>query len=108
MKSRKQWLAFFPKPKGVVVVDDGARRAVVEQGKSLLAKGLSSFRGDFRAGDVVAVETETGERVAQGVTSFSSEELPRIKGKDGAAILVDFPERKKAELIHRDHLALLS
>ena len=107
LKSRKRWLAFFPKTRGTLVVDEGARQAVVKEGKSLLAKGLSSFRGDFSKGDVVAIETESGELVGQGVTSFSSEELPRVQGKDGTEILADFPDRKRAELVHRDHLAVL-
>ncbi len=107
LKSRKRWLAFFPKTRGVLVVDEGACRAVVQEGKSLLAKGLSSFRGEFSKGDVVAIETEEGEIVGQGVSTFSSEELPLVQGRDGDDILSDFPDRKRPELIHRDHLAVL-
>ena len=107
LKARKQWLAFFPKTRGVLIVDDGARRAVVEEGKSLLAKGVSAFRGDFSRGDVVAIETENGEVVGQGAVGFSSDELPRVQGKEGSQILADFPDRKRGELVHRDHLAVL-
>ena len=107
LKARKQWLAFFPKTQGVLVVDEGARQAVVEEGKSLLPKGLTSFRGDFLRGDVVVIETQGGDVVGQGMVSFSSEELPRVQGRDVSEILADFPDLKRGELVHRDHLAVL-
>ncbi len=107
LKSRKQWLAFFPKTKGALVMDEGACRAIVEEGKSLLAKGVTSFRGDFSRGDVVAIETPEGKVVGQGVTSFSSDELPRVQGKGVSEILSDFPDRTRGELVHRDHLVVL-
>ncbi|MFP6899399.1 MAG: glutamate 5-kinase [Opitutales bacterium] len=108
LKPRKRWLAFFPKTRGVLVIDEGARKALTEKGKSLLAKGVSSFRGDFSRGDVVSIEAENGEIVGQGVVSFSSEELPRVQGRDSSDILSDFPNRKRAELVHRDHLVVLA
>jgi glutamate 5-kinase len=107
MKSSKRWLAFFPKTRGTLVIDEGARRALVDEGKSLLAKGLTSYRGDFSRGDVVAIESETGDLVGQGVACFSSEELPRVQGREGSEILTDFPDRKRPELVHRNHLAVL-
>ena len=107
MKSRKRWLAFFPKAKGVLVIDDGARKALTDKGKSLLAKGVTAFRGDFSRGDIVSIETESGVVVGQGVVSFSSDELPRVQGRDGSDILSDFPNRKRSELVHRDHLVVL-
>ena len=107
LKSRKRWLAFFPKAKGVLVIDDGARKALTDKGKSLLAKGVTAFRGDFSRGDIVSIETESGVVVGQGVVSFSSDELPRVQGRDGSDILSDFPNRKRSELVHRDHLVVL-
>ncbi len=107
LKARKQWLAFFSKIRGALVVDEGARRAVVEEGKSLLAKGVTAFQGDFSRGDVVAIETEDGEILGQGVVCFSSKELPCVQGRESVDILADYPDRKRGELVHRDHLAVL-
>ena len=107
LKARKRWFAFFPKTRGALVVDEGARRAVVEEGKSLLAKGITSFRGDFLRGDVIVIETQNGEVIGQGVVGFSSEELPRVLGRDVSDILADFPDRKRGELVHRNYLAVL-
>ncbi|MFP6854656.1 MAG: glutamate 5-kinase [Opitutales bacterium] len=107
LKAGKQWLAFFPNPRGALVLDEGACKAIIDDGKSLLAKGLSSFRGEFSCGDVVAIETPKGEVLGRGMVEFSSDELPLVQGKDVSDILSDFPDRKRGELVHRDHLALL-
>lgn len=67
LTSRKRWIAFFQKPAGSIVVDDGAKRALCDGGKSLLAKGVVRTEGKFSAGDVVSVQDRTGAEFARGL-----------------------------------------
>ncbi len=108
LNERKKWLAFFPEPTGTLVIDAGASQAIMHGGKSLLAKGLVSFRGEMSRADVVAIENPLGETIARGICRFNSQELDQVKGKDNAEILKLFPRRTRAEIVHRDHLAPLS
>ena len=107
LNERKKWLAFFPEPSGTLVLDEGACRAILQEGKSLLAKGLVTFRGVISRSDVVTLENPDGEIIARGICRFNSDELPQVKGKSNDEIHLIFPERTRTELIHRDHLAPL-
>jgi glutamate 5-kinase len=107
LNERKKWLAFFPEPSGALILDEGACRAILQEGKSLLAKGLVAFRGVISQSDVVTLENPEGEIIARGICQFSSDELSQIKGKSNDEIHLVFPERTRAEVIHRDHLAPL-
>ena len=107
LNERKKWLAFFPEPTGALVLDKGACHAILQEGKSLLAKGLIAFRGEISRSDVVTLENPDGEIIARGICRFSSDELSQVKGKSNDEIHLIFPERTRAEVIHRDHLAPL-
>ena len=107
LNERKKWLAFFPEPTGALVMDEGACHAILQEGKSLLAKGLVAFRGEISRSDVVTIENPDGEIIARGICQFSSDELSQIKGKSNDEIHLVFPERARSEVIHRDHLAPL-
>lgn len=96
--SWKRWLGYTARPRGSVVIDAGARRAVVEQGKSLLPVGVKSVTGEFGKGDVVSVCDETGEEVARGLSNYSSVDADRLRGKKGTL--------PYEELIHRDNLVV--
>lgn len=94
LQSRKRWIGFFHHPKGTLVVDDGARRALREKGKSLLPVGLIGCEGEFRAGDVVRICDEDGTEFARGIVAFGAGQI-----------------RSRAlpptELIHRNNLVVL-
>jgi glutamate 5-kinase len=107
LNQRKKWLAFFPEPTGALVLDEGACHAILQEGKSLLAKGLVSFRGEISRSDVVTLENPDGEIIARGICQFSSDELSQVKGKSNDEIHLIFPDRTRSEVIHRDHLAPL-
>lgn len=107
LNERKKWLAFFPEPSGTLVLDEGACRAILQEGKSLLAKGLVAFRGVISRSDLVTLENPDGEIIARGICRFNSDELSQVKGKSNDEIHLVFPERTRAEVIHRDHLAPL-
>jgi glutamate 5-kinase len=107
LSSRKWWIAFaLRQPKGTVVVDAGAARALTESGKSLLAKGVVEIRGRFEAGTFVAVADPAGTELARGVCNFSSSELSRIRGLSSAEAARTLGQGRPSEVIHRNHLVL--
>lgn len=106
MTGLKRWLRHGSKPKGIVTVDAGARRALAEGGKSLLPSGVIGVSGDFDRGDLVAVHDDQGYEFARGLINYSSSEMKKIKGQKTAAIRRILPEAPCDEAIHRDRLAL--
>lgn len=104
---RKQWIAFTLKPNGAVVVDDGARRAILEQGKSLLASGLREVRGGFGSGDCVQCFDLAGQEIARGLVSYGAADLDRIKGRKSSEIEAALGYKMGDEVIHRDDLVRL-
>jgi glutamate 5-kinase len=106
LKEKKYWMAFAGEARGRVTVDDGARRALEERGKSLLPSGVTEVSGEFVKGDVVAVADAAGREIARGLTQYSSEDLVRIKGKKSSEIASVLGDKLYDEVIHRDCLVL--
>lgn len=94
MRGRKRWIAFFHNPKGLLYVDDGAKKALREGGKSLLPVGISKFDGAFDAGDIVRICDLDGTEFARGITDFSAAALSARK-------------TGRTEVVHRDNLVIL-
>ena len=94
LKGRKRWIAFFHHPKGTLVVDDGAKRALREGGKSLLLPGIRECDGRFVAGDVVRVCDLNATEFARGIARYPAAEV-----KSG--------KLTRTEVIHRDDLVIL-
>lgn len=107
VRSKKRWIAFFNRPEGSLIIDDGARRAVVEGGKSLLPIGVRAVEGDFAAGAVVTVRALGGEVVARGLADYGSDDLRTIQGHRTDAIAGLLGERSYDEVIHRDNMVVL-
>jgi glutamate 5-kinase len=107
MSSQESWLAYGVRPAGTLVVDAGARSAVVDRGKSLLPKGVLRVTGGFAAGDAVAITDEQGREFARGITGYSSDELARIRGLDTRDIARVLGTARGDEVVHRDHMVLL-
>lgn len=104
---RKSWIAFGIPLSGQLQIDEGAVRAVTQQGKSLLPAGVVAVAGAFEAGDLVAVVAPDQREVARGLVAYSSEELARIKGLQLAAIGPIMGGEEAVEVIHRDDLVLM-
>lgn len=100
---RSRWIG-AARPAGFIVVDDGAARAIVTKDVSLLAAGITALRGEFEKGDVVAIETAEGQKIAHGLTNYSSADLDPIRGLKTAAIRALLKERAYDEVVHRDNL----
>lgn len=94
LKSRKRWIAFFHHPKGALVVDDGAKVALREQGRSLLRPGIRECTGTFAKGDVVSVCDVNGTEFARGIARSSAGEIHAA------------PSGKEV-ILHRDDLVIL-
>ena len=104
---RKKWIAFGSHVDGCIVVDDGAREALIHKGKSLLPSGIVAVEGSFSAGDVVGIIDANGKEFARGITNYGTQELNRIKGQKSKDICPILGYKDFDEVIHRDNLSLI-
>ena len=107
MQSRKHWIAYTLRPKGSIVLDDGACRAVVKNGKSLLPSGIVAVQGKFSIGDPVQCLDGKGKSIASGLVNYSSAAIAKIKGVQTSEIEKALGYKDSDEVIHRDNLVLL-
>ena len=105
--SRKHWIAYTVCSAGKLVVDNGARDALVNRGKSLLPGGVVKVEGNFKLGDCVACADLKGTVFARGLTKYSSTDLDRIKGLKTSQIESILGHKDYDEVIHRDDLVIL-
>ncbi|MBI4328068.1 MAG: glutamate 5-kinase [Chloroflexi bacterium] len=94
LAGRKRWIAFFHHPKGSLFVDEGAKKALREKGKSLLPPGITKCEGPFSAGDVVRICDADGTEFARGISAADSQ-------------AVETRNLPRAEVVHRDNLVIL-
>ena len=106
-KAKKRWIAYSSKVKGRIFVDDGAKTALNEKGKSLLASGIIKKEGSFEAGEVVGIVDVKGKEFARGLTNYSSKEIERVKGLKTVEIESVLGYMDYDEIVHRDNLVLL-
>jgi len=104
----KRWIGFGAPPAGVLVLDDGATRAVREPGRSLLAVGITNVQGEFESGSLVGLRTKDGTDIARGLANYSSDEIRRIQGRRSDQIAVALGHVPFGEVVHRDNLALIT
>ncbi len=104
---RKCWIAFGSHVGGRIMVDDGAREALLHKGKSLLPSGIVAVEGDFSAGAVVQIVDSQGREFARGITNYGWLELNKIKGQKSKDICLILGYKDYDEVIHRDNLSLL-
>jgi glutamate 5-kinase len=94
LQGRKRWIGFFRHPKGALFVDDGAKRALRESGKSLLPPGVARCEGEFDKGEVIRICDLNGTEFARGIAAYAAKE---IQGR----------QLKRVEVVHRDDLVIL-
>jgi glutamate 5-kinase len=105
--TRLLWLAHATEPRGSLVLDSGAVRAVTERRASLLPAGIVEVRGTFVAGDPVDLVTAEGTPVARGLVNYDSDELPPLLGRTTHALKAELGAGYEREVVHRDDLAVL-
>ena len=105
--SRKRWIAYSRPPKGRLLVDNGARNALVDRGKSLLASGVRGVEGKFEYGDTVSCLDESRNEFGRGLVNYNTEDITQIIGKQSSEIEQILGARYYDEVIHRDNLVLM-
>jgi glutamate 5-kinase len=106
LASRKCWIAFSLKPKGVIKIDDGAAKAILENGKSLLPSGIISAEEDFGVGAPVEFQNQRNKTLGIGLVNYSAVEIQKIKGLKSDRIKQVLGHKSYDEVIHRDNLAI--
>ncbi|MGA7161516.1 MAG: glutamate 5-kinase [Bacteroidota bacterium] len=107
MNGRKKWIGFVSDSKGVIVVDPGAKNALLAKQKSLLPSGVVEVRGDFKIEDTISVLDTEGNEIARGIAGYSASDLDKIKGKKTSEIQRILNRKSGDEVIHRDNLVLI-
>lgn len=107
LEARKRWLAFGVPPKGTLILDDGAVKALVASGKSLLPAGVRSVHGEFVSGEVVSLRDEAGRELARGIANYGAMELAKIQGCKSSDVEAVLGYKLADEVIHRDNLVLM-
>jgi glutamate 5-kinase len=107
LASRKHWMAYSATPKGTLVIDDGAVKALTLQKKSLLPAGVLEVKGRFDSGALVRCVDREGREVARGVTCFSSGQIRMVRGRHSQDIDLILGTRPGEEIIHRDDMVLI-
>lgn len=103
LESRKQWLFAAPSA-GVVIIDEGAEKAVLSRHKSLLPAGIVHVEGRFSRGEVVKIRTVGGKDIALGMPRYNSDALALIKGKKSCEIEEILGYEYGAVAVHRDDM----
>ncbi len=106
--TRQLWLAHATEPKGRLVLDAGAVRAVTTRGTSLLPAGVTDVHGIFEAGDPVDLVDPDGRAVARGLVAYDAHEVPALLGRTTPDLVAALGDGYERELVHRDDLVLLT
>jgi glutamate 5-kinase len=107
VNARKRWIAYGMVPVGKIFLDDGAVKAVISKGRSLLPAGITQVEGKFEANESVSLCDRNGEEIARGISNYSSSDILRILGSQSEDIpkLLGFDGEET--VIHRDNLVSL-
>ena len=103
LDARKKWIISSVSPKGELIIDDGAKKAL-ESGKSLLAAGIREVNGKFNKGDHIKIIDKSKMEYARGLSSFTSVEIKKILGQHSKEIEKILGYTAKSEVVHKDDL----
>ena len=106
LSSRRRWIGQAVRPAGKIVVDDGAAKALLAGGKSLLPSGITAVSGRFARGDTVAIVDAAGREIARGLSNYAAEEIDRIKGLKTSEIAKALGEKPYDEVVHRNNMSV--
>lgn len=106
LNSRKYWIAFTLRSRGRIFIDEGAKEAIVRDGKSLLPTGVTQVEGDFVLGDPISCVDALGNTIAKGLVNYSADEIRKIMGLKTAKIEQVLGYKDYDEIVHRDNLAV--
>ena len=106
MDSKRHWIEYTLVSKGVITVDDGARDAIINKGRSLLASGITKVTGDFGGGDAVTIVGSDGKAFAKGLTNYDAREVGQIMGKHSSQIEATLGYKIYDEVVNRDDMVV--
>lgn len=107
LTARKRWIAVRRKSRGAIYIDDGAKRAVLERGASLLPGGVTQVEGRFAMGARVDIIDAQGATIAVGLVSYDADDIRRIAGRKAREIPKLLGYEYVDEIVHRDNLVIL-
>ncbi len=107
LESRKRWIFAGPTPVGALLVDDGAARALLRKGRSLLPAGIIAIEGDFERGDAVSILGTDRRELARGIARYSGDELRQIVGCQSDQIVERLGYAYGPVAVHRNDLILV-
>ena len=105
VNARKKWLQSHMRPKGTLIIDDGALTAL-KKGKSLLPVGIKEVEGHFQRGDAVKIQTLSGQKIGMGFSAYDVSEAKQIIGKNSSEISEILGYAGRNELVHRNDMVL--
>jgi glutamate 5-kinase len=105
--SKKKWLLNHLKPSGSIIIDTGAKNAILKN-KSLLPAGVIEIKGRFKRGDVISILVENGQKVAIGISAYDFNDAKKIIGKKSKEIYKVLGFEGRDEVVHKDNLVKLS
>ena len=103
LDARKKWIIGSIDPRGEIIIDSGALKAI-NNGKSLLPAGVKKINGIFEKGDHILIKDQNNIERARGLTSFSSSEIEKIKGSHSSEIKNILGYSTREEIIHKDDM----
>ena len=106
LDARKKWIISSLNSNGKIFIDQGAAKAL-NDGKSLLAAGIVQVEGNFEKGENILIVDERNKNLARGLSSFTSLEINKIKGKQSKEIEIILGYLSKSEIIHKDDMVKL-
>ncbi len=106
LSGRKRWIVFRTKSRGTIHVDDGARKALIERGASLLPSGVTGVDGKFSMGARVDIKDRGDTTIAQGLVSYSSDEISLMRGRKVSEYKRIIGYEYVDEIIHRSDLVV--
>lgn len=107
IRAWKRWIGYTVEPKGRLVLDEGACQAILSDGRSLLAIGVTDVEGNFEQGQVVSLAGPDGREIARGLSNYDARDARAIRGKRTAEISDVLGSLPYVEVVHRDNLVVL-
>ncbi|MCL5934987.1 MAG: glutamate 5-kinase, partial [Firmicutes bacterium] len=104
LDNKKRWIAYSSSIQGKIFVDDGAARAILDSGKSLLSSGITKVEGSFDLGNTVSVIDPQGREIARGIVNYAARDIERIMGRHSREIKKILGHQDYTEVIHRNNL----
>lgn len=106
LQKRKRWISYFHRPQGVIIIDEGAKQALQQAGRSLLPSGIKQVEGNFSVGSLVIIKSMTGEIIGHGLSEYGHQEIEKIKGKHSKEIVKLIINGGREEVIHRNNMII--